>query len=287
MEILERLKSRSEIMLLCDETKLKELKDAGYPSHPPETHSVIMGDFGYQENQKKLKEWIDLFNEAMGATISQQEITKVDVKEKSHEIAFITSKFCLPAPSMLHLANTEKVYLERLKRGLPPPLHILKGEKAAYKYETEIAEEYQTIHEKLHPRVVSILENEILVRRVLLAKALNLFQEGEVGGADHKVRKYLQLKDERFFSEEERPLYLSDVIYDLFYPQEGKEVTYTVLIDNLGKEVTSTYEVMDKQKKKDMKEEKIKEFKSKALEKELPQREKDLYKVWTIMLKHM
>jgi len=286
-DVLQRLKEKSSTMLFYDERKEKELKDSGYAAHHPESHFYIIGDFGSGDHQPKLKHWLASFKKSMAA-IPQEQITVAETPDMPAELSFISSRFCIPATAMVNLASAEKTYLDRMARKLPPPLHIFRGEKESYRYEVEISNEFRTPYRKIHPLIVTLLEEEATVRRFLLAKILNLLKEGrELDSKTHKSKTYFQVGSEKLSSlEGTKVMYLSDLIYEFIYPPEEKELRYKGALAELETAVNDALKKMSKIKKKALIKEKIREFRSKMNE-SIPQWEKDLYKVWTIMLKEI
>jgi len=281
-EVLEKLKRNSQIMLFINENKLETLKDSGYCAHPPEDHYYIVADFdvGAGENQKQLKGWIEEFEKEI-ENFKEKEITKVPSKQKPHEIIFNTSKYSIPASAIYYLMETKKEYKRRMEGKLPPPLHLFIGEKNAFRYEMEIVEKFGTDYEELHPTVVSVLENEELVKDILFAKIFALIPPTteEKIDTDGQMRKCLTIKERDFFAKTVgKPVYLIDVIYQLLFPPEGKEQDYKNLIEDIKSDLK------DKKPTSEMINNEIEILTKKIADPELPKKEKDLYKIWIIML---
>ncbi len=281
--VLERLKERSVIMLFCDERKLDTLKGKIAPAFAQESHYFITGDFGCQQKgQPKLQRWLNEFARNMNA-VAEEQITEVDTKQKPNEIVFTTAKYCLPAPVMMNLASTEAVYLTRMRNKVPPPLHIFKGEKSAFRYETKIQQMFRSRYEKLHPQVVSILEDKTVVGRVLWAKVLGFArkEKGEIDPDTHQRRSYLLMGSEKFRNTN----CFCDAIYELIYPPDEKENEYRNLLEDLKKQINEALHQKDEAERDTLKRQTSKELRDTVSKGKLPRREADLYKVWTAMLK--
>jgi hypothetical protein len=279
-KVAEKLKEKSQIILSIDEGKLSTLKEEGYAPYSPEDHYYIIADFGVGENQEKLKKWVEEFEEAAKA-FNAKSIPK---KEKRHEIVFTTSKYSIPASAIHNLMNTKEEYLRRMKEGVPPPLHLFIGEKNAFRYEMKIAKIFGTSYEELHPTVVSVLEDEELVKDILLAKICAVIPSKfeDKTASDKQVKKCLTIKGKDFFAEgSDEPVYFIDVIYELLFPPEGKEEDYKNLVEDIKSELENkriTSEMIEKE---------INTLKENISAPDLPKKEKDLYKIWYIMLKEL
>jgi len=284
--ILDKLIYNSKNMLFLNETKVNALKDQGYTSFPPEEHFIITSYFGYQNNQPQLKNWITSFESRMNAT-TQRAITKVDIKEKAHEIVFISSKYCLPASAMENLVNTEDVYRYRIEKQLPPPLHIFMGEKVASKYELKISNQFDSSYEKLHPRLISVMEDESLIRSFLFAKIFGLItEEWRQDLQTLDLRNYIKIGDIEFAGIDNQPYYFTDLMYGLLYDADNAKRN-NKLLQSLKLEVNKKLENTPEAEKKKLVETHIKECEVKVNDPKIPKQEKDLYKVWLVMLNEM
>ncbi len=281
--VLDELKRKSALMLFYNDTKEKELINEGYASHQPENHFFILGDFGCQANQPILGEWLSSFKDKMYTPTKKESITIADEKDRRGEVVFLTSKFCLPAPAMVNLINSRQEYYKRLEKNLPPPLHIFKGEKEAFKYETSIAKIFRTGIEELHPQVLTILEDEIFVRNILWANLLNIIWKEEDVLTGVK-RYYFLLTDKEVLSEgKDWPLFC-DLMYDLIYTTEENERKAKNIIEDLNEEVKNKLKDMSRNDIIRLKNEKAEEYKNIVKNEDLPKREKDIYKIWTVIL---
>ncbi len=281
-EIFQKLKNNSEIMLFRDQNKIKELQDEGYPALRPELHYFITSYFGYKTDQPRLKSWVETLKNEMNS-LPQEQISEVDIKEKCNEVVFSTAFYGIPAPAMVHLANCETVYLDRMERRLPPPLHIFIGEKMAYNYEKEISKKLRIGYERLHPKIVSLLEREETLRSFLLAKIFGLIKEGQdYNSKRHRYEKYIDIGGYKFPYDSDE----SDIIFDLLYPPSGKETEFKNIIDDIGNQLNKKLHELKKTTIEDIKRKKIKEIKELIHRKEDPltKKQKDLYKIWLIML---
>jgi hypothetical protein len=284
--ILDKLSYNSKYMLFLNDTKLNALKDQGYSSFPPEDHFIITSYFGYQENQPQLKNWITLFDSMMNVA-TQEAITKVDIKEKAHEIVFISSKYCLPASAMENLVNTEDVYRYRIEKKLPPPLHIFMGEKVASKYELKISNQFDSPYEKLHPRLISVMEDESLIRSFLFAKMFALITEEWRSDPETLApRNYLKIGDMEFVGTDNRPCYFSDLMYGILYDADNTKRN-DKLLQQLKSEVNEKLTKTPQADKRELIKKQIEEFNEKVNDANIPKQERDLYKVWLIMLNEM
>ncbi len=291
-DTLSRLQERSALMLSYDETKEGELRNKGYCNHPPANHFSIIADFGYTGNQTELKAFIDTFSNNMNNPNHKGSIAVADERNKPSEIVFLSSRFCLPAPAMRNLYETKSEYLRRMDSNIPPPLHLFKGEKEAYKYETQIAEYFQTDHEELHPQVVSNLEKEVIVQGenmpfiqcFLWSNILGIIKK-EDNPLSGMKSYFLDLEDKEILGESpEWPLY-SDVIYNLIYSKTKDLITSNrIVIEELTKKVESALNETTESKKEQLINDQAEEYKKIIKQKGLPKREKDLYKVWVTVL---
>ncbi len=279
-EVLDKLKRNSEKILFVDEGRVNSLIDEEYSAFKREFYYFITADFGYK-SQPTLEKWISSFNEKINA-LGEKGITKVDTKEKPHEIIFTKSEFCIPSSAIINLANSEGAYRQRMRKKIPPPLHLFKGEKEAFKYEEKIEKRFKTGYEKLHPQVVSLLEKDELVRLFLLADSLNLIKPQEKSRTQEK-RCYYKIGNGKFYGKEGRFPFVSDVLYELIYPPEEKATMDKNLMETLGKEVNTEWSKKDEERRKDVIKTQVRKLES-ELKKDLPKKEKDLYKVWIVML---
>jgi hypothetical protein len=147
----------------------------------------------------------------------------------------------------------------------------------------KIEKVFKTSYEELHPTVVSVLEDEKLVKDILLAKICAVIPSEfeDKTAPDKQEKKCLTIKGKDFFAEErDKPVYFIDVIYELLFPREGEE-DYKNLVEDIKSDLK------DKKITSEMIEKEINTLKEKINAPDLPKKEKDLYKIWFIMLKEL
>lgn len=284
VQTLKELMNKSEPMLFSNRIVESDLKNQNYHSFAPEYHYSVIADFGCDLHQQKVASFIDSFRLAMNDAMDKDYITEVNLKDKPNEIAFITHKFSMPAPAIENLYSCRLEYMNRLENKMPPPLHVLKGEKEAYEFEVSIAKEFRTDYEELHPRTISLLEDNVLTRTVLWAYVFDLISESSRFDKEKSQHlNYIETENgSEIWSGAEKPYY-NDIIYDLLY--SGKSAKINSIIDDLNTIVGKAFDRTSKNDQVKLFELKIKEFKTVIKDPSLPKAEVDLFKVWVIMLK--
>lgn len=194
----------------------------------------------------------------------------------------------LTAKAMPNITKTKDNYLNIMKgylKGIVLTPHIFHAEKVAFHYESEIANKYKTPHQELHFEVVSLLEEDTLVKTILFARLFGLIKEE--GYKDAKLEDWLKIKIKDLEIDfEEKNFYWVALISNLIFPSKEKEEEYKPALASLTEEIRQVINA----KKGDGSYEKILREGIANLEKELKTQnlgkaDQDLYKVWIIMLK--
>jgi hypothetical protein len=284
-DVLQGLMQRSALMLDVDTNRLNDLKASGRPAFDPDKdlHYFAFGNNGCGEDRPLLKNWVDQFLKRLGA-LPQRAYTFVPDQARGHALVFTTAQYCLPAPALSNLADAELVYRDRIANRVPPPLHILKGEKLACGYEVKIAQRFRRAVEKLHPQVISLLERDDVVRRTMLGIGLGLIREDTFEDPDHKTHGCIQFGEVRFDNADRNPPLYCDVLFELLYPTEARVQDCANALSDLETEVRDRLSKGTKRSRGDMDRDLTRRFEAKAKKTDLPVRERDLYRVWLGML---
>ncbi len=194
----------------------------------------------------------------------------------------------LTTKAMKNITKNRDAYLRIMKgyledKNISP--HIFRAENLAFYYEAKIANKYKTSHQELHFEVVSILEDDRVVKAVLFGKILGQITP-DFYTDDKTMINWVKIKINNLelkFKREE--FYWVKFISELVFPPEDKEDSYKSAIEELTKKVS---EMINTKRKEGSYESFLKE-KIRKLEEELntgrfSKSDQDLYKVWLIML---
>jgi hypothetical protein len=161
------------------------------------------------------------------------------------------------------------------------------GEKVASKYELKISNQFDSSYEKLHPRLISVMEDESLIRSFLFAKIFGLItEEWRQDLQTLDLRNYIKIGDIEFAGIDNQPYYFTDLMYGLLYDADNAKRN-NKLLQSLKLEVNKKLENTPEAEKKKLIETHIKEFEAKVNDPKIPKQENDLYKVWLVMLNEM
>jgi hypothetical protein len=206
---------------------------------------------------------------------------------EKNELLVSRSWHLLTIKAMKNITKNKTTYLQIMygylkDKNITP--HIFRAENRAFYYEAEIAAKYKTPHEELHLEVVSILEDETMVKAILFGKIFGKITTDTYKDEEMKDWVKVKIKDlELDFKKEE--FYWVKVISELAFPPEEKEESYKSEMRKLIKEVS---EMVNSKRKEGSYEnflkEKIKELEKELKEGRLNKADQDLYKVWLIML---
>jgi hypothetical protein len=277
-EVLQGLMERSGLMAALDRSVLEDpARLEGLP-FAPEYHYFIFADDGCQDRQVQLAAWLKKFR-ARVAGLPDRSYTFVSDHQRPHMLAFSTARYSLPAAAFTHLVSTEPVYRERLKNNVPPPLHVLPGEKLACGYEACIARRLR--HKtpgKLHPLVVSLLERESALRDFGYGLALGLVTTDQVRNDKRRKVGHVTVGGVEFLAEGPEPMLLSEVLHQLVYPDPGKKDAHTNALADLAKAIEGKTEAALTRAEREGK-----KLVQARLKDDLPTQERDLFRVWLEM----
>jgi hypothetical protein len=206
---------------------------------------------------------------------------------EKNELLVSRSWHLLTIKAMKNITKNKDTYLRIMDgylndKNITP--HIFQAENRAFYYEAKIADKYKTPHEELHLEVVSILEDETMVKAILFGKIFGKITTDTYKDEEMKDWVKVKIKDlELDFKIEE--FYRVRLISKLAFPPEKEEKSYQSAMEKLTREVS---EMINSKRREgsyeNLLKEKIKELEEELNAGRLNKADQDLYKVWLIML---
>lgn len=219
--VIADLELKSSPMLDYDLSKHNDL--GNFRVFDKESRFVLAGDFAAPG--PLLKKWNDTFCDICnnkGYTMVMDPSNEISLSQVVHNLA---------AKAIPGLMGTREEYLRRLEGKIPPPLHVFRGEKAAYVYEKAISRRFKTEFDELDPSVITALEDELLVKNFVFGQIFGHLKEEEKLDSAGNRTKVLKMEDL------ELPVAPLAAILKLFFPPEGESVKYAYAIQELDQAV--------------------------------------------------
>jgi hypothetical protein len=262
-----------------DNTHINIANKSNPKSSQIEYSRIISGDFS--ASSPYLKKWIDDFKNIINQNGWQ--ISGGSAKE----VAVIQFRHNLVPKAMPNLMNNREEYVKRMENREPPPLHVLPGQKRAFKYEVDISKEFNEPIEELHPLVVTLLEEEKLVRYFILGILFELIrEETESDSRTGSPKNVLKLQDlELEEADIKEPFSFAKAIANLRFPPNNQVPLYKNALNKFDEEITQkrNERLKNKNEYKALLNSKIDELKT-ELGKLNSKLAKDIRKVFIVML---
>jgi hypothetical protein len=199
----------------------------------------------------------------------------------SHEITIIQSIYNLAAPAITNLINNKDEYLRRLLNNAPPPLHVFRPEKIAFKYENLISNRFKIKHQELHPLITTILENELLIKNFIFGQIFEIISLKETLDKSGNKINFWELEGINL------PAMPVEAILQLYFPPDDKAIAYSDAVNKLNKlvgEMRLNKSKLDKDGYKKLLKENLNKMESEISNSNISDLEKDLKRIFIIIL---